>query len=142
MYDEPYGYDTDGDGFIDTDDSGSFFSYDFDGDGDIDADDDFYGFMMAEEGDFCLIATAVYGNINHPQVLILRNFRDQMLSQSPVGRKFIRWYYLHGRMLARLIQGKDWTARVCRMSLNGLTWMLQTFCRRSLSKNRRSLAEK
>ena len=40
---EPFGFDLDGDGFIDTPDKGSLFGFDFDGDGDIDLDDDFIG---------------------------------------------------------------------------------------------------
>lgn len=79
MTEEPFGYNTDDDGFIDTEDSGLFFGYDFDGDGDIDADDDFFGFMMAEEGVFCFFASGVYGDLNHPQVVTLRRFRDQEL---------------------------------------------------------------
>ena len=49
MFNDVYGYDFDGDGFIDTPDRGSFFGYDFDGDGDIDSQDDFIGFMLHEQ---------------------------------------------------------------------------------------------
>ena len=49
MFDDVYGYDTDGDGFIDTPDQGSIFGYDFDGDRDIDWEDDAIGLMMYEE---------------------------------------------------------------------------------------------
>ena len=49
MFDDMYGYDTDGDGFIDTPDQGSIFGYDFDGDRDIDWEDDAIGLMMYEE---------------------------------------------------------------------------------------------
>lgn len=41
----------------------------------------------------CYIATAVYGSYDAPQVLTLRNFRDQKLSNSAAGRWFIRTYY-------------------------------------------------
>jgi len=47
--DDVFGYDTDGDGFIDTPDSGSIFGYDFDGDGDIDWEDDFIGLALYEQ---------------------------------------------------------------------------------------------
>ena len=36
--DEPYGYDTDGDGWLDGPDRGSFSDYDFAGDGDGEQD--------------------------------------------------------------------------------------------------------
>lgn len=70
--DEPYGYDHDGDGWLDGEDRGSFYDFDFNGDGDIDADDDFYGDMMMYEAGACFIATAVYGDYDHPQVRKLR----------------------------------------------------------------------
>jgi DNA-directed RNA polymerase subunit RPC12/RpoP len=41
----------------------------------------------------CYIATAVYGDYNAPQVLVLRRFRDKTLARSAPGRAFIRTYY-------------------------------------------------
>lgn len=41
----------------------------------------------------CYIATMAYGDYNHPQVLILRTFRDTYLSKSFAGRKLIEVYY-------------------------------------------------
>ena len=97
MFDnEPYGYDHDGDGWLDGPDRGSFYDYDFDGDGDIDATDDFYGDMMMHEAGACFIATAVYGDYDHPQVRVLRRFRDEVLLKSAAGRRFVRWYYRVG----------------------------------------------
>lgn len=66
---------------------------DFDGDGDIDADDDFQGDMMLYPGGGCFIATAVYGDYDHPQVKVLQGFRDQVLVKSQPGRCFISWYF-------------------------------------------------
>ena len=83
--DEPFGYDHDGDGWLDGEDRGSLWNYDFDGDGDIDRDDEFMGDMMAWEAHqagACFIATAVYGDYDHPQVVKLRAFRDQVLMKS------------------------------------------------------------
>ncbi|MCH2533196.1 MAG: hypothetical protein MK008_02005 [Bdellovibrionales bacterium] len=42
----------------------------------------------------CFIATAVYGSSFHPQVIQLRLFRDYVLNQHALGRKFIAFYYL------------------------------------------------
>ena len=125
MTEEPFGYDTDGDGFIESEDRGSFFGYDFDGDGDIDADDDFYGFMMAEEGDFCFIATAVYGDLNHPQVVTLRRFRDQELARTLWGRAFIRWYYRFGPVLAGLMGEKNYRQSVVKNILDRMVALIQ-----------------
>jgi hypothetical protein len=45
-----------------------------------------------EESD-CFVATAVYGDRNAPQVEILREFRNNVLMQSAVGRAFVDFYY-------------------------------------------------
>lgn len=41
----------------------------------------------------CYVATMVYGDYEHPQVLVLREFRDNFLAQFLLGRSFIRFYY-------------------------------------------------
>lgn len=43
----------------------------------------------------CYIATMVYGDYDHPQVMVLRNFRDTFLSKRNWGREFIKFYYKH-----------------------------------------------
>ena len=106
--DEPYGYDTDGDGWLDGENRGSLWEYDFDGDGDIDINDEFIGDFLAYEahqaGGGCFIATAVYGDYDHPQVRVLRRFRDQILMKSAVGERFVRWYYRVGPGVAKYVK--------------------------------------
>jgi hypothetical protein len=41
----------------------------------------------------CYIATMVYGDYDHPQVLVLRKFRDNVLDSSSFGKMFIKVYY-------------------------------------------------
>jgi DNA-directed RNA polymerase subunit RPC12/RpoP len=41
----------------------------------------------------CFIATATFGDPNHPDVLVLRRFRDDCLSQNWFGKLFVRLYY-------------------------------------------------
>lgn len=41
----------------------------------------------------CFVATVVYGNIDAPQVRTLREFRDDVLMQSLIGRAFVDFYY-------------------------------------------------
>lgn len=43
--------------------------------------------------DGCYIATMAYGDYDHPQVLVLRQFRDSYLSKRGWGQKFINFYY-------------------------------------------------
>lgn len=41
----------------------------------------------------CYIATMVYKNYDNPNVLLLRNFRDNYLEMTNFGRLFIKYYY-------------------------------------------------
>jgi hypothetical protein len=47
------------------------------------------------DGGFCFVATAAYGDYDHPYVRVLRRFRDQTLAGFGAGRGFIAWYYAH-----------------------------------------------
>lgn len=41
----------------------------------------------------CYIATMAYGNYDHPQVIVLRNFRDKYLLNTKSGQYFVAFYY-------------------------------------------------
>ena len=41
----------------------------------------------------CFVATAVYGDIDAPQVQVLREFRDDVLMRNEVGRTAVNFYY-------------------------------------------------
>jgi hypothetical protein len=43
----------------------------------------------------CYIATMVYGDYEHPQVMVLRDFRDSYLDKRSWGKQFIKFYYKH-----------------------------------------------
>ncbi|MCM1094541.1 MAG: hypothetical protein NC421_11360 [Lachnospiraceae bacterium] len=43
----------------------------------------------------CYIATMAYGDYNHPQVMVLRDFRDSFLAKRDWGQHFIKYYYAH-----------------------------------------------
>lgn len=47
----------------------------------------------AEPKGGCYIATMAYGDYNHPQVILLRNFRDEHLLNSKIGCLFVNFYY-------------------------------------------------
>lgn len=49
----------------------------------------------------CYIATACYGSYDHPDVHVLRRFRDERLSTSTFGRLFVRSYYAISPSLTR-----------------------------------------
>jgi len=56
----------------------------------------------------CYIATYVYGDYNSPEVLTLRLFRDNFLSQYALGRFFIKEYYIISpKLIARYSENKS-----------------------------------
>ena len=54
--------------------------------------------------DACFVATALYGDIEHPVVRDLRLFRDLFLMQSSVGRATVSFYYRIGPVLASRVR--------------------------------------
>jgi hypothetical protein len=64
--------------------------------------------------DGCFIATACYGNYDHPNVITLRNFRDDVLTKSKSGRMFISFYYKYSPAIARQIEKSVVIKRIIR----------------------------
>jgi hypothetical protein len=70
------------------------------------------------KSDGCYIATMVYGHYDHPQVLMLRSFRDRRLARSRAGRTFIRLYYRWSPLLVEKLKNKRTINNYIRMILN------------------------
>jgi hypothetical protein len=68
-------------------------------------------------GGGCFIATACFGDYNHPFVKVLREFRDRVLLTTNGGRAFVRWYYRHSPKYARMIAGSEILKAMTRISL-------------------------
>lgn len=66
----------------------------------------------------CYIATMAYGDYDHPQVLILRQFRDDVLNKSFLGRWFIKFYYLISPKLVELLKNQIAINASIRIILN------------------------
>lgn len=60
-------------------------------------------YVLEKEGG-CFIATAVYGDENAREVVLLRTFRDNILLRSRIGRYLVSVYYLISPPLARSIK--------------------------------------
>jgi len=69
------------------------------------------------DGGYCFVATATYGNYDHPFVKILRVFRDDTLAHSAWGRGFIEWYYDNSPALAGFIEGNAFARAVSYLVL-------------------------
>ncbi len=74
----------------------------------------------SESRKFCFVATACFGNVDHPVVSDLRVFRDEKLVQYYWGRSFISWYYENGEGLASIVSKTPGARRVLRPVL----WLL------------------
>lgn len=73
----------------------------------------------------CYIATMAYGDYDHPQVIVLRNYRDQVLSKSFLGRAFIRFYYLISPKLVLILQGHNAINSRIRLALDKLIVLIR-----------------
>lgn len=58
--------------------------------------------IESKSGATCFVATAVYGDPNHPEVVFLRWYRDNILSKNVLGKLFIKIYWIVGPKLAIL----------------------------------------
>jgi hypothetical protein len=62
----------------------------------------------------CFVVTATLGDESHPYVCLLREFRDEALSTSALGKRLLDWYYTHGPGIAVRI-GRSKIARLCSL---------------------------
>ena len=80
-----------------------------------------------ENGGFCFIASAAYGNYNHPFVRILRAFRDRFLLTHAPGQLFVRLYYSFSPPMAKVVEQSGVLRFVTMMSLTpfvAISWFL------------------
>lgn len=68
----------------------------------------------------CYIATMAYGDYDHPQVVILRDFRDKVLLSTSLGMVFVRLYYWLSPKLVRILKDHKKTNTLIRKSLDNL----------------------
>lgn len=66
----------------------------------------------------CYIATAVYGDYNAPQTMVLRKYRDEHLNKHILGRIFIRTYYLLSPPIANYLRDAKKINRIVRHLLD------------------------
>lgn len=71
-----------------------------------------------QKSEGCYIATMAYGSYNHPQVMILRWYRDNILKRELWGRLFIRIYYHISPKLVVVLKGHNVINKVIRFILD------------------------
>ena len=88
-------------------------------------DEALYAFEIHDHPDWplgyqksCYIATYVYGSYDSPEVCILRRYRDNTLSESSMGRFFIRMYYTLSPVIIALLGGMKWFNAMGRFFLD------------------------
>lgn len=66
----------------------------------------------------CYIATAVYGDYEAPEVLVLRGFRDKFLKKYVLGRIFIKVYYALSPGLAKKLKKESTITKTIKKVLD------------------------
>ena len=86
-----------------------------------------------QKSEGCYIATMAYGSYNHPQVMVLRWYRDNVLQRDFWGRLFIRIYYYISPKLVAVLKGHDAINKAIRNILNK---QVQRIIERKIDKER------
>jgi hypothetical protein len=82
--------------------------------------------IESKSGATCFVATAAYGDPNHPDVMFLRWYRDEVLARSIVGRAFTATYWKVGPHMARAIAPYPRARRVARTVISRLALALKS----------------
>jgi Ca2+-binding RTX toxin-like protein len=80
----------------------------------------------SSDGSGCFVATAVYGDRNHPDVRRLRHFRDTVLVRYAAGRVFIALYRRLGPHAARVVSPRPRLKALTRAAIARLVAALST----------------
>lgn len=76
----------------------------------------------------CYIATMAYGSYDHPQVLVLRQFRDHMLMKNWLGCKCVELYYMASPHLVKRLKGHSNMNRYIRNILDCVVGLIEGRC--------------
>ena len=75
-------------------------------------------YFSTNKGSGCFVATMVYGDYDHPQVLILRDFRDDFLAHYTLGNKFIKFYYKYSPSFVDTMKNRNVINVIIKKILN------------------------
>ena len=74
----------------------------------------------------CYIATMVYKDYDHPQVIVLRSFRDNHLAEFSFGRAFIKFYYKYSPSWVLFLENKKIINDLIKSFLNQLIRLIKS----------------
>jgi len=86
--------------------------------------------IESKSGATCFVASVAYDDPNHPDVMFLRGFRDDVLSKSAKGQAFIAWYWKNGPKLARIVGKSSVLRNGARLAISGIVKLLKSRARR------------
>jgi hypothetical protein len=72
----------------------------------------------------CYVATSIYGSYDAPEVLVLRNYRDNNLSKTLFGKAFIQFYYTTSPSFVKLTKNMDTLNLIIKRQLDKLVCRL------------------
>jgi len=75
------------------------------------------GASVSGGGGGCFVATAAFGSLLEPHVVLLRQFRDIYLLTNNPGKKFVQLYYRYSPPIADYIRQHEWLRIAVRISL-------------------------
>ena len=73
----------------------------------------------------CYIATCVYGSYDCDEVLVLRNFRDEVLQKTLFGKLFVKIYYAVSPVIVRIFKNSSLFHRLTRKYLDAFVRKLE-----------------
>lgn len=74
---------------------------------------------------FCVVASWAFEGENRPEVVLLRQFRSDVLVKSAAGRAFVRMYYRNGHLLASGLARLPGSRPIVRGALKGFAALLE-----------------
>jgi hypothetical protein len=75
-------------------------------------------------GGACFIATAAYGSYLDPHVMVLRQFRDNILLTNTPGRAFVKFYYANSPVIAQIISESEGLRFATRAVLTPVVYVM------------------
>ena len=79
-----------------------------------------FGFTKKSNSSGCYIATMAYGDYEHPQVMVLRKFRDNILLKYLIGKLFVKIYYFISPKIVQVLKNNHTINRIIRKILDKL----------------------